>query len=48
MSQKPLTPEQAGRAARRAEALRANLRRRKEASRREAPKPTSEREAPDD
>ena len=36
MIQKPPTPEQAERAARRAEALRANLRRRKAAARKEA------------
>ena len=41
MSQKPPTPEQAERDARRAEALRANLRRRKAAARKEAPEPGS-------
>lgn len=40
MTQKPPTPEQSERAARRAEALRANLRRRKAAARKEtAPQP---------
>ncbi len=37
MSQKPPTPEQAERDARRAEALRANLKRRKAASRKDSP-----------
>jgi len=37
MNQKPPSPDQAGRDARRAEALRANLKRRKAASRKEAP-----------
>jgi hypothetical protein len=37
MSQKPTTPEKAERDARRAEALRANLKRRKEATRKPPP-----------
>jgi len=37
MSQKPPTPEQAQRDARRAQALRANLKRRKAASRKDSP-----------
>jgi hypothetical protein len=40
MSQKPPTPEKAERDARRAEALRANLKRRKEASRKPPPGPS--------
>ncbi len=48
MSQKPPTPEQTERAARRAEALRANLRRRKEASRKPQDRPARDPETPHD